>query len=118
VNKTRAALLDVGSVVMFILVGRQTHDQGNVIAGFLVTAAPFLIGLAVSSGGITLLAWDVWSLKAGLVVWASTWIVGLAIRAIVYSEGVAIPFVIVAGVFLAATLLGWRAVVRLAQRPT
>ena len=46
---------------------------------------------------------------AGVIVWASTLVVGMALRA-VSGQGVQPSFVIVAGLFLALFLIGWRVV--------
>ena len=60
--------------------------------------------------------------RAGVVLWASTLIVGMVVRYFT-GQGVAVIFVIVAACFLALTLIGWRAVaaairaVRRKERP-
>ena len=45
---------------------------------------------------------------AGLVLWASTLLVGMVVRYFT-DQGVAVAFIIVAASFLALTLIGWRA---------
>ncbi|MEO5898586.1 MAG: DUF3054 family protein, partial [Ilumatobacteraceae bacterium] len=41
-----AAVLDVVSVVVFVAIGRRSHDEsGSVVAGIAKVAAPFLIAL-------------------------------------------------------------------------
>ncbi len=47
--------------------------------------------------------------RTGVIVWASTLVGGMALRA-VYGQGVQVSFVIVAGTVLAAFLVGWRGV--------
>ena len=105
----RAALIDIASVLVFVAIGRRNHDEGTAISGVLSVAAPFLIALAVAwAGG------RVWrapqSFRIGVTVWASTVVVGLALRRLVFDHGIATPFVIVATLFLGFELLGWRAI--------
>lgn len=103
-----AAVLDVVLVLAFVLIGRGSHGE-NVLAGALVTFWPFLVGLAV--GWIACLAWRrpaaLW--PTGVVVWAATLVLGMLLR-VVSSQGIAVSFVIVAGVVLAVFLIGWRAI--------
>lgn len=110
-----AAGLDTASVVLFAALGRRNHDEEPGLAGVLDTAGPFLIGLVV--------AWFVaraWRrperLRTGLVVWPVTVGVGMLVRRIGFDEGTALPFVIVATLFLGACFLGWRAVFHLLDR--
>ena len=52
----------------------------------------------------------------GIVVLAVTYVLGMVLR-VVSGRGIAVGFLVVAAVFLALTMLGWRAVVRVvAQR--
>lgn len=53
-------------------------------------------------------------MPAGVVVWVTAVVGGMGLRAL-SGEGTAAAFVVVAGVFLASTLLGWRLVARLVQ---
>lgn len=122
VTSRRSALLvllvDVVLVVVFAAIGRATHD-GDVLgpagAGLATTAWPFLVGLllgwAVSLGWRRPLA----PLRTGLPVWGVTLAAGMLLRA-VSDQGVAVAFVIVAGVTLLAFLVGWRAIAGLAAR--
>ncbi len=103
--------LDALVVVLFVVIGRESHEEGNALAAILETAAPFLIGLALG-----------WALVArrhapqssgtGLAVVASTLVVGMLGRRIVFDDGTAISFVVVATLFLSAGMLGWRLVSR------
>ena len=42
-----AIVADVAAILLFVVLGRGSHDEGNGIASVLNVAAPFLIGLAV-----------------------------------------------------------------------
>ncbi|MBW8486290.1 DUF3054 domain-containing protein [Actinomadura parmotrematis] len=102
-----AAVADVLCVLVFVGIGRASHDEAGSVTGFLGTAWPFLAGLA-AGWGVTR-AWRrplaVWPVGAG--VWAATVAGGMALRA-VSGQGVAVAFVIVACLFLGLALLGWR----------
>ncbi len=104
----RAAVIDIVSVLVFVTVGRRNHDGGTAINAVFSVAAPFLIALAVAWVGGR--AWRApQSLRTGVAVWVPTVVVGLALRRLVFDHGIAMPFVIVATLFLGFALLGWRA---------
>ena len=45
----RAAALDAASIVVFVAIGRRSHDEdGNAVVGVLQVAAPFVIALLVA----------------------------------------------------------------------
>lgn len=94
-------------VVIFVLVGRRSHDEGA--GGFLVTALPFLAALQT--------AWLVTPrsrparLRFGLVVWGITVILGLLLR-VLTGDSAAVGFVVVTTLALGLGLIGWRLAVR------
>ncbi|MDO5627782.1 MAG: DUF3054 domain-containing protein [Mobilicoccus sp.] len=105
-----ALVLDALVIAGFAALGREQHDSGPAITGALETAWPFLIGGAVG--------WLVWwlarrspalGLGGGAVVWLSTVVVGMALRALT-GQGTAFVFVLVTLGVTGAFLLGWRAV--------
>lgn len=102
--------LDLVLVLVFALIGRASHAEGLGLAGLVVTAAPFLAGTV--AGWALLLAWPAAprpaSLGGGALVWASTLVLGMALRALT-GLGVQISFVLVAASFTALMLIGWRA---------
>jgi hypothetical protein len=112
----RAALLDIASVVVFVAVGRRSHDEdGNAVVGALKVAGPFLIALAVGWG--VLQAWrrpD--ALRTGVVVWILTVALGMVLRHWVFDRGTATSFIVVATIALGVLLLGWRIVVTRRRR--
>ncbi len=110
-----AAALDSAAVVAFAALGRRNHDEEPGLAGVFETAAPFLIGLLVA--WVVVRAWRAPErIGTGLVVWPITVAVGMVVRRLAFDEGTALPFVIVATVFLGACLVGWRAALRLLTR--
>lgn len=106
-------LLDAVLVVVFAAVGRRSHEHGLSVSGVLQTAWPFLAGTAAGwllASVLTDLAPR--SVAFGLVVVASTVVIGMALR-VVTGAGTAWSFVIVATVVTSVLLLGWRLVASL-----
>ncbi|WP_062517632.1 DUF3054 domain-containing protein [Demequina gelatinilytica] len=107
-----AAALDAGAIVVFAAIGRASHDEGILGpggSGLATTVWPFAVGAAL--GWALARGWRQpcdWR-RTGVTVWASTLAGGMALRA-VSGQGVQVSFVIVAGTFLAASLIGWRVV--------
>ena len=111
----RALAADVVLVVVFVLIGRRSHEESGAVLGLLRTAWPFLVGLG--AGWLAVRAWRrpvrVW--PEGVVVWLVTVALAMVLRA-VSGQGVAFSFLVVTLVVLALFLLGWRAVLPLARR--
>lgn len=99
------------AVLVFVAIGRASHDEATSVAGFANTAWPFLVGLAI--GWAVVRAWrePAAIVPMGLAVWVVTVAGGMVLRAL-SGQGTAVAFVIVATLFLAMELLGWRAVAR------
>lgn len=107
--------LDTFFVVLFVAVGRREHERDSAIAGLIGTAAPFVIALAIA--WLALRAWQRptnWT--SGIGIWAITLVVGMLLRNLVFGDGIATSFVIVATAFLALLLIGWRLVYGLFER--
>lgn len=107
--------IDLLAVVVFVLIGRASHGEG--VLGLLVTLWPFAVGLLVGHVlALVLGQRETRSVRwAGVVVWVSTVVVGMMLRA-VSGQGVQLSFVIVTVLVLAALLLGWRFVAWLIAR--
>jgi peptidoglycan/LPS O-acetylase OafA/YrhL len=107
-----AAGLDGAAILVFAAIGRANHDEGILGdngLGLATTVWPFLVGAA--AGWLIARAWKRpcdWR-RTGVIVWASTLIGGMLLR-VVSGQGVEVSFVIVAGLFLALFLIGWRVV--------
>lgn len=103
-----ALVVDVAAVLVFAAVGRRSHAEAAALLGLLSTAGPFLVGLAAGWGVAR--AWRApVALRAGLLVWLVTVLVGLAVR-FAFTDRLPLTFVLVVMVSLAVLLLGWRAV--------
>lgn len=110
-----ALVADVSCVVVFCAIGRRSHAEGVTLFGVAETAWPFLAGTI--AGWLAARAWQRPTAVSptGLVVWASTIVVGMLLRKAT-SQGVALSFVVVASVVTAILLLGWRAVAAIPNR--
>ena len=102
-----AALADACCVLLFVVIGRASHHDGESLAGVASTAWPFLAGLAAG-----LLATRAWRrptsvIPAGTGAWLGTVAVGMLLR-VVAGQGTAPAFIGVALAFLGLFLLGWR----------
>jgi Protein of unknown function (DUF3054) len=107
-----AVLLDVCCVLVFVVIGRASHTEGETLPGIVSTGWPFLCGLA--AGWVFSRAWRrPFALRpAGLPVWLFTVALGMVLR-VVSGQGAAAAFVVVALAFLGLFLLGWRLLARL-----
>ena len=101
--------LDVALVVLFVFIGTRNHDTNTGASGVAGTAAPFLLGLL--AGWLVTRAWrQPMQVKTGAVIWVITVVVGVLLRRFAWDDGAAGPFVVVAAIFNAFTLVGWRVV--------
>jgi hypothetical protein len=107
---------DLVAVVVFVLLGRSSHGEGETVRGVLVTLWPFLTGLL--AGWLVLLVTriEAGGCRAGALLVAATVGVGMVLRHTVSHDGTQPSFVIAATTFLAIFYLGWRALARLAAR--
>src|SRR3954451_379209 len=103
--------LDLACVLVFVLIGRASHSEGETLAGLARTAWPFLAGLGAGWAAVLGLRWSGATLRAGAVIWPVTVALGMVLR-VVAGQGTAFTFVIVALVFLGIFLLGWRLAAR------
>ncbi len=103
-----AAIADVVSILVFVALGRSSHDEGgNAVTEAVKVAAPFLIALAV--GWLAGRAWtSPTSPTTGVVIWVVTLAGGMVLRRFVFDRGTAVPFIIVASAFTLLFLVGWR----------
>lgn len=108
--------LDLLCVLALAVGGKGTHDADQSDWVVLVIAWPFALAavtahvVVATRGGRATRIWP-----EGAVVVAGTYALGMVVRALA-GRGLAPGFLIVAGLFLVATMLGWRLVVRLVTR--
>jgi Protein of unknown function (DUF3054) len=105
-----AFVVDALVVLIFAAVGRRSHAESGAVTAVLVTAWPFLTGLALGWAGFVA-AYRRAPLAIGDAVglWVPTVAIGMVLRQLT-GKGTALSFVIVAALFLGAGLFGWRAV--------
>jgi len=103
------AIVDILLIILFALLGRREHEHGLAINGILITALPFIIGYAITTGVSR--PWlsinKLW--PTGILVWLGTVVLGVATR-LLMGHTAAISFVIVTFVVLSIFLLGRRVV--------
>lgn len=106
-----AALIDIIVTVVFAAIGRRNHGESSAVVGIAQTAWPFVLGALV--GWVILVltkrAHAGTTLSSGVIVWLATVIVGMLVRQ-ASGQGTALPFIIVALIFNAVCMLGWRGV--------
>lgn len=106
-------VVDLLFVLVFAGIGRATHSLD--VLGILSTAWPFLLACLVAWVVVAAIGDQGYGIRAGLVVWLVTWLGGIALRLV--AGGTAEPsFIVVAALFLALVLWGWRLVAHLVRR--
>ena len=108
-----ALIADLVAVLVFVLLGRRSHDEGSALAGTVATAWPFVAGAAV--GELAALRLPARSPAAAAVVAGCAVVVGMPLRRLA-GGGTPLSFVLVATTFLVLFLVGWRAVGALLER--
>jgi hypothetical protein len=114
--RLKRILADLLSILIFVAIGRRTHDHGISIGGLVSTTWPFAVGLAVGWAALIRRHRSGGTFLDGVVVAVSTVAIGMVLRVVV-GQGTAFAFIIVAIVFLSAIMLGWRLLVRRFFRP-
>ncbi|GAA3766456.1 DUF3054 domain-containing protein [Microbacterium kribbense] len=106
---------DIVIVIVFAVAGRASHAEALDLGGIATTAWPFLAALVV--GWAVTLAWRAPArpLRTGVPLWLVTLVGGMLLR-VLSAQGTAVPFIIVAAVFLLITLVGWRVLARVIAR--
>jgi hypothetical protein len=106
----RGFMIDVACVLVFVLIGRRNHGEGSAASGVLRTAAPFLMALVLGwvAARRQIALCETW--RFGIPLWIGTVALGLVFRRVLFGDGTAAAFVIVAAVFLGLILIGWRAI--------
>lgn len=105
-----AYLADLAVIAVFVLIGRAEHDSGSEFIGYLSTVAPFAIALTLVWVAGPSIRRQPFATSTGVTVWAITLVIGMALRRLVFGDGIAIAFIIVAAAFTALGIIGWRAV--------
>lgn len=100
-------IVDVAIIILFAVIGRDSHGFGSDTTETIRIATPFLMAYAV-----TVLASKAWHtplrLSTGLVLAASTFGIGMLLRRFVFDDGTAVAFVLVTGAWLIGLMFAWR----------
>ena len=107
----RATAFDVVCVLALVAIGTRNHDTDSGVGGVLFVGLPFWIAL-LASRVVSSTRTTPTSTSAATTSWVTTVVIGMTLRNLVFDRGTAVPFVIVAALFLFATMFGWRAVAR------
>ncbi len=114
-RRVASLAFDVTAVVVFVVIGRATHQKGDALAGIASTSWPFLAGVA--AGWLLVRAWrrPAAIVPTGVVTWLVCVAFGMTLR-VIAGQGTAVAFIGVALGFLGATMLGWRLVALVVSR--
>ena len=105
-DTAKALAFDILCVMALVIIGTRNHDTDTGVSGVLYVAAPFVIAVTAIH---LLFALRQRELTA-VWPWVGTVAIGMLLRNLVFDRGTALPFVIVATLFLGATMYGWRAI--------
>jgi hypothetical protein len=108
-------LADLVIVLVFVIIGRVTHDHGVYLRGVLSTAWPFVTGLAIGWLAIRATGRSGTRPRDGGILCLYTVVVGMTLR-VVAGQGTAFAFILVALGFLGALMIGWRVLVSAMRR--
>jgi hypothetical protein len=109
-------LADLLCVLVFASAGKTSHEAGESDWVVLAIVWPFAVAVVVTHVGLlragrpTRRVWP-----EGVLVLSVTYVLGMLLRAL-SGRGTATGFLVVAAVFLALTMLGWRGLTQLGAR--
>lgn len=106
---------DLVCTLAFAFGGKSSHEAGDSNLVVLAIVWPFALACALAHLALSRRARRPEALwPSGVVVVAATYVLGMVLR-VVGGRGIAVGFLVVALVFLAVTMLGWRAVLALVR---
>ena len=111
-----ALLADLACVLVFAAAGKSSHETSQSDWVVLAVVWPYALSVALAHAGLLLRGRRtrrVW--PAGVVVLSVTYVLGTLLR-VVSGRGIAWGFLVVAVLFLALTMLGWRVILSLVTR--
>ncbi|HUY43502.1 MAG TPA: DUF3054 domain-containing protein [Acidimicrobiales bacterium] len=108
-------LTDLLCLVLFVAIGRSTHDHGVTAAGLLSTLWPFALGLAAGWYLTIRRGRSGLSFRDAAVIVIATVAIGMIFRAL-FGQGTAVDFIIVALAFVSLMFGGWRLMLHLRRR--
>ena len=110
-----AIAVDAAVVMTFVIIGREDHGFVSGFSDYMRVAAPFLVGLVISSAALR--SWErPIDVKVGAFVGVGTVVIGMVLRKFVWNDGTALPFVLITFVFIVIGCVAWRLVVTMVAR--
>ncbi|MFI7589117.1 DUF3054 domain-containing protein [Spongisporangium articulatum] len=100
---------DAAVVLLFVALGRYSHDERLSPGGMLETGWPFAVGLLGGYVAVVFTRWPAVSLGAGLISSVKLVIVAMVLRYGIARDDVPLAFVVTSTVFLVGAMVGWRA---------
>ena len=100
-------VLDLVVLVVFVGIGRTTHDHGVSLTGMASTLWPFVVGMAIGWMALRVVNRSGTSKADGALMTLATVSVGMILR-VIAGQGTALAFIVVAVCFLGALMLVWR----------
>lgn len=113
-NPVSSIFIDQILILLFVLIGQFNHGEMTVaklmtfdgLVQYIGAAFPFMLAAFLGWAGLILRSYYK-IMPAGLVVWATTVVLGMMLR-VMNGQTIQPAFVAVAAVILAVLLLGWR----------
>jgi Protein of unknown function (DUF3054) len=102
-----AIVADVVAIFVFAAVGRMAHAESDDLLGLIGTAVPFLVGL-LAAWAVPAVRVQPAGVRAGLLVWAGTVVIGLVLR-LGLTERLPLSFAVTTTIVLGVLIVGWRA---------
>ncbi len=107
--RTRRVINDLLCLVVFVAIGRSTHDHGVALRGMITTLWPFVVGLVASWAVLVRRHRSGASFADASLIVVLTVTLGMVLR-VIAGQGTAVAFIVVALAFLSLTIGGWRLV--------
>ncbi len=109
-QRSQRVIIDLLCLVVFVAIGRSTHDHGVALSGMFKTLWPFVVGLGASWTILIRRRRSGASFADAALIVVVTVALGMTLRVMV-GQGTAVAFIIVALAFLSLTMGGWRLLV-------
>lgn len=109
-------IVDAMLIVVFAMIGISSHEGALDLSSIARVAIPFLIPYLLLAGGIkpTRLIHNIFPM--GVILWLSTVVLGPILRAALFGDTSALPFILVTAGVLAVFLIGRRIISTLVSR--
>lgn len=105
---------DLVCVLVFAIAGKSSHEASDPGSVVLAIMWPFALSVVIAHAGLLMggrQSRRVW--PEGVLVLSATYVLGMLLR-VVSGRGIAVGFLVVAVLFLALAMLGWRSILAFA----